>query len=137
MDKKRNMLLIEDDKVDIMTIERAIKDLKILNPLDIVFNGQEAINFLRNEKNPKPSLILLDINMPVMNGIEFLKIVKADDTLKIIPVVVLTTSREEQDKFNGFQLGVAGYMVKPVDYKQFVEVIRTINLYWLLSEVPI
>lgn len=136
-EKKSHILLVEDDKIDIMTIERAIKDLNILNPLSVVNNGQEAIDFLKNEKNPRPAIILLDINMPVMNGIEFLKIIRSDDHLKILPVVVLTTSKEEQDKVNSFKLGVAGYMIKPVDYKQFVEVIRTINLYWLLSEVPV
>ena len=74
--------------------------------------------------------------MPRMNGIEFLRVVKQDETLKRIPVVVLTTSTEEQDKLDSFDLGVAGYMVKPVDYQQFVEVIKTIDLYWTLSELP-
>src|SRR3989338_6329472 len=76
------------------------------------------------------------LNMPVMNGIEFLEVVKHDDRLKGIPVVVLTTSEEEQDKVNSFNLGVAGYMAKPVDYRQFVEVIRTIDAYWTISEMP-
>ena len=135
-EKKSHILLVEDDKIDIMTIERAIKDLNMLNPLNVANNGQKAIDFLKDEKNPKPALILLDINMPVMNGIEFLEVIKKDNYLKMIPVVVLTTSKEEQDKITSFKLGVAGYMIKPVDYKQFVDVIRTINLYWLLSEVP-
>jgi CheY-like chemotaxis protein len=74
--------------------------------------------------------------MPRMNGFEFLKIAKQDEVLKMIPVVVFTISKEEQDKVESFKLGVAGYMVKPVDHKQFVEVIRTINLYWKLSELP-
>ena len=85
-------------------------------------------------KNERP--ILLDLNMPRMNGIEFLRIVKADPALRRIPVVVLTTSREEEDKLNSFDLSVAGYMLKPVDYQKFVEVVKTIDLYWTLSELP-
>ena len=92
--------------------------------------------FLKNSENEKPGIILLDLNMPKMNGVEFLKIAKKDDNLKKIPVVVLTTSKEEQDKVDSFNLGVAGYMVKPVDYRKFVEVVKTIDLYWTLSELP-
>ena len=71
-----------------------------------------------------------------MNGLEFLQVLKQDTILKKIPVIVLTTSKNEQDKLESFRLGVAGYMIKPVDYQQFVEVVRTINLYWTLSEMP-
>ncbi|MCK5515650.1 MAG: response regulator, partial [Desulfobulbaceae bacterium] len=92
--------------------------------------------FLKNPENEKPGIILLDLNMPKMNGIEFLRIAKSDDDLKKIPVVVLTTSKEEQDKVSSFNLGVAGYMIKPVDYLKFVEVVKTIDLYWTLSELP-
>jgi CheY-like chemotaxis protein len=119
-----------------MTIKRALRDINVTNSLDIAGNGEEALSFLSNEKNEKPSIILLDLNMPKMNGIEFLKIVKQDDLLKRIPVIVLTTSKEEQDRVESFKLGVAGYMIKPVDYLQFVEVMRTINMYWTLSELP-
>ena len=79
---------------------------------------------------------MLDINMPVMNGIEFLHVVKNDETLKPIPVIVLTTSEEETDRIESFQLGVAGYIVKPVDFHSFVEAIRVLDLYWTLSELP-
>ena len=74
--------------------------------------------------------------MPIMNGVEFLQVLKRDDQLKGIPVVVLTTSEEQQDKVNSFNLGVAGYMAKPVDYRQFVEVMRSIDTYWTISEMP-
>jgi DNA-binding response OmpR family regulator len=74
--------------------------------------------------------------MPKMNGIDFLKVIKQDDELKRIPVIVLTTSKDELDRVNSFDLGVAGYMIKPVDYMQFVEVVRAINMYWTLSELP-
>ena len=128
-------MLAEDDSVDAMTVKRSLKDLRVTNQLVHTSNGEEALEYLRNENNAKPCLILLDLNMPKMNGIEFLKVVKADDLLKRIPVVVLTTSREEQDIVESFKLSVAGYMVKAIDYKKFVETIRTINLYWTLSEL--
>ena len=131
-----SILLVEDNHIDVITIQRALKDLHITNHLDIVGNGVEALTFLRNPENKKPGIILLDLNMPKMNGIEFLKAVKQDDNLKMIPVIVLTTSKEERDKVNSFKLGAAGYMIKPVDYHQFLKVIKTIDLYWTLSELP-
>ena len=129
MKDKRNILLVEDDIVDAMTVRRALNDLKVTNTLNTVANGEEALEFLHESQNEHPGIILLDLNMPKMNGIEFLKIMKNDNSLKRIPVVVLTTSQEEQDKIESFNLGIAGYMIKPVDYLQFVETMRTINLY--------
>ncbi len=137
MRSTRPILLIEDDRIDVMTIKRALKEINITNRLKVTSNGEEALVLLRNPENEKPCIILLDLSMPRMNGIEFLGVVKQDEQLKRIPVVVLTTSREEQDKVDSFDLGVAGYMAKPVDYGQFVEAMRTINLYWTLSELPL
>jgi len=136
MNSDRPILLIEDDRVDAMTVERALQEIKITNRLDISGNGEEALAFLRDPENELPCIILLDLNMPRMNGIEFLEVVKQDSVLRSIPVVVLTTSTEERDKVDSFKLGVAGYMVKPVDYEQFVEVVKTIDMYWTLSELP-
>ena len=136
MRSSRPILLVEDDQVDAMTVKRALKELHVTNHMDTVENGEEALSFLRDPQNEKPGIILLDLNMPRMNGIEFLTVAKQDEALKKIPVVVLTTSREDQDKVDSFNLGVAGYMIKPVDYRQFVEVVKTINLYWTLSELP-
>jgi len=133
---KKPILLVEDDRIDTMTVKRALKDLKVTNELVHRANGEEALEYLRNETNKKPCVILLDLNMPKMNGIEFLRIAKADEMLKKIPIVVLTTSQQEQDVVESFNLGVAGYIVKPADYKKFVEAIKTINLYWTLSELP-
>jgi CheY-like chemotaxis protein len=131
------ILLVEDDQVDAMTVQRALKELHVTNPLSHVENGEAALHHLRDAANERPCIILLDLNMPIMNGIEFLQVVKHDPELKRIPVVVLTTSEEQQDKVNSFDLGVAGYMAKPVDYRQFVEVLRTINAYWTISELPV
>lgn len=136
MHSSKPILLVEDDQVDAMTVKRALKELHVLNSVDTVENGEDALSFLKDPKNERPGIILLDLNMPRMNGIEFLTIAKQDRDLKRIPVVVLTTSREEQDKVDSFNLGVAGYMIKPVDYGQFVEVVKTIDLYWTLSELP-
>ena len=133
---KPAILLVEDDKVDAMTVKRALKEIHVTNPLDIVGNGEEGLAYLRDSDKKFPCIILLDLNMPKMNGIEFLQISKGDDNLKRLPIVVLTTSTEEQDKVASFNLNVAGYMLKPVDYQQFVEVVRTIHLYWTLSELP-
>ncbi|MDO8312823.1 MAG: response regulator [Sideroxyarcus sp.] len=130
------ILLVEDDQVDVMTVQRALKEIKVTNPVVNKENGEEALQYLRDPKNAKPCIILLDLNMPIMNGLEFLQVAKHDAQLKRIPVVVLTTSEEQQDLTNSFDLGVAGYMAKPVDYRQFVEVMRTINAYWTISEVP-
>jgi CheY-like chemotaxis protein len=132
----KSIMLVEDDQVDAMTVRRALKELHVMNPLQHVENGEEALNFLRNPVHSRPCLILLDLNMPIMGGIEFLQIAKKDEELKGIPVIVLTTSEEQEDKVESFQLGVAGYMRKPVVYPQFVEMIRTIDAYWTISELP-
>ena len=129
------ILLAEDDEVDVMTIRRAFKELNVTNPLVVVSNGEEALAHLHNLEAERPCIILLDLNMPRMDGIEFLTIMKDDPDLRRIPVVVLTSSYEEQDRTASFDKSVAGYMVKPVDYKQFIEVIRTISLYWTVSEL--
>ena len=127
------IMLVEDDQLDAMMVKRSLKDLKVTNPLVHSNNGREALEYLTDEGNKLPCVILLDLDMPETNGVEFLKIIKADDDLKEIPVVVLTTSKREQNVIEGFKLGVAGYMVKPADYKKFVETVRKINLCWTLS----
>ncbi|NNM82353.1 MAG: response regulator [Burkholderiales bacterium] len=128
------ILLVEDDQVDAMTVKRALKELHVTNPLVHMENGEDALQSLALQD--RPCIILLDLNMPRMGGIEFLKEVKGHAAYRSIPVVVLTTSAEQKDKVDSFELGVAGYMAKPVDYRQFVEVMRSINTYWTISEMP-
>lgn len=130
------ILLVEDDQVDAMTVRRALKELRVTNRLEHVENGEEALAFLRVPGRARPCIVLLDLNMPIMNGIEFLQVAKADPALKRIPVIVLTTSEEQRDVVESFDLGVAGYMRKPVDYREFVETVRSIDTYWTLSELP-
>ena len=136
MKTDKPILLVEDDQVDVMTVNRALKEIKVTNPVVNLENGEEALNYLRDPAKARPCIILLDLNMPIMNGIEFLQVMKHDPQIRRIPVVVLTTSGEQQDKVNSFDLGVAGYMAKPVDYRQFVEVMRSIDAYWTVSELP-
>jgi DNA-binding response OmpR family regulator len=119
-----------------MTVKRALRDLKVTNQLVSIGDGEEAIKYLRNENTIKPCIILLDLNMPKMDGSEFLKIVKADKALKKMPVVILTTSNSECDVIESFERGAAGYMVKSVDYEKFLETIKAIDQYWTLSKLP-
>ena len=130
------ILLVEDDRVDVMTVMRALKEIHVVNPVVHVEHGEAALEYLRDPASTRPCIILLDLNMPIMNGIEFLKEVKQDPQLRAIPVVVLTTSEEQPDKIRSFEFGVAGYMAKPVDYRNFVETIRAVDMYWTLSAMP-
>jgi len=140
--KKIHILLVEDDEVDVMNVRRAFKKNNIVNPLYIATNGLEALAMLRGEAGSEaeiPSqrrLILLDLNMPRMNGIEFLRELRLDERLKSIPTIVLTTSNEDRDKVEAYNLNVAGYILKPVTFSNFVEVMSTLNQYWMLSEIP-
>jgi len=141
MDEKTlNLLLVDDDEVDVMNVQRAFKKNNITNPLYIAANGLEALMLLRGQNGaPMPSqrrLILLDLNMPKMNGIEFLRELRTDGDLKHIPVIVLTTSNEDSDKVEAYNLNVAGYILKPVTFARFVEAMATLNKYWTLSEIP-
>jgi len=137
------ILLVEDNPVDIMTVQRAFKKNKMTNPLIVTTDGEDALAYLRHQGKyaeqadwTMPHLILLDLNMPVMNGIEFLKEAKSDDNLKSIPVIVLTTSKEEYDRSDSFNLSAAGYIIKPVEFEKFIDVVKVIDLYWTLSELP-
>jgi CheY-like chemotaxis protein len=135
MRSTRPILLVEDDNVDAITVRRALKDLNVPNGIVHQLDGENALKYLRSN-NKRPCVILLDLNMPRMNGINFLKIIKNDDELKQIPVIVITTSKNERDKMDSFEFSVAGYIIKSADYKKFVESLKILNLYWTLSELP-
>jgi CheY-like chemotaxis protein len=126
MKEMRSVLLVEDDIVDQMTVKRAFKELKIPNRLDIAGNGLEALALLRGG-GELPCGILLDLNMPKMNGIEFLRVLRKDENLLRLPVVVFTTSNEDSGRIESLSLNVAGYVIKPLEHNQFVEAIRTIG----------
>lgn len=131
----RYILLVEDDEVDRMTVKRAVRKLRIPNQLVTAENGEEALKMLQ-DSTELPWFILMDINMPRMNGIELLKIMKADERLKIVPVIMLTTSAQDEDRYESFKHSVAGYVIKPVEFEDFVKVIDRIHKYWLLVESP-
>jgi CheY-like chemotaxis protein len=137
-----NILLVEDDEVDVMNVRRAFKKGHITNPLYVAGNGIEALEMLRGGNGhipPIPTerrLILLDLNMPKMNGIEFLTELRSDPNLKQTPVVVLTTSSEDRDRVHAYNLNVAGYLLKPVTFGTFVEIMVALNQYWALCEMP-
>jgi CheY-like chemotaxis protein len=140
--KMLHILLVEDDEVDVMNVRRAFSKHAITNPLYIASNGLEALDMLRGEDGQPPAvpsgrrLILLDLNMPKMGGIEFLQELRADQNLALTPVVVLTTSNQDRDRVEAYKLSVAGYLVKPVTFKDFSEMVVALNLYWTLSEMP-
>jgi CheY-like chemotaxis protein len=135
MRNSKPILLVEDDDVDAITTKRALKEIKVSNELIHKLDGEDGLSYLK-DCNTKPCVILLDLNMPKMNGFEFLREIKNDDNLKKIPVIVLTTSDTDQNILDSYQLGVAGYITKPVDYHQFVESMKTVDMYWTLSRLP-
>jgi CheY-like chemotaxis protein len=139
-DRRLNILLVEDDELDVMNVQRAFKKNNVVNPLYTAGNGVEALEMLRGAREPHVPrdrrLILLDLNMPKMGGIEFLKELRADPELRATTVVVLTTSDEERDKVKAYDLNVAGYILKPVTVAAFVEIMATLNKYWSVNELP-
>lgn len=113
----KKILLVEDDELDIISVQRSLNKLKFDHTLFIAYNGKEALNLLMDTRNPLvPDVILLDLNMPKMNGIEFLKLVRGNDALKHIKIFMMTTSGEIADRSTAEQLGISGYMIKPLSY---------------------
>ena len=131
-----NILLVEDDVVDVMNVRRAFQQFHIMNPLFVASDGVEALSMLRTGEVPTDRrLVLLDLNMPRMNGIELLRELRSDPSLHATPVVVLTTSDDERDRIEAYNLYVAGYLVKPVTFGSFCELMVTLNKYWMLVEL--
>lgn len=136
-DHALNILLVDDDEVDVMTVKRAFSRANITNKLYVATDGIEALSLLRSDGIPPARrVVLLDLNMPRMSGIELLRELRADPTLHAITVVVLTTSNEDRDRVEAYQLNVAGYLLKPVTFHAFAEVMSTLNKYWTLMEMP-
>lgn len=133
LDENAVILLVEDDKVDIMTVKRALQKNNVTNPIHIARTGVEALSMLRGEGYPKiepnPSLILLDLNLPKMGGIEFLKELRADPNLQSLPVIVLTSSNEPRDRAAAFEYDVEDYIVKPHSFDEFARAMATILAY--------
>ena len=139
----RTILYAEDNALDVELTKEVFKDNNIINPVAVVSDGIEALEYLRCEgkyagrKPGDPGIILLDLKMPRMDGLEFLSTVKGDEKFKHIPVIMLTSSREEKDLVMGYDLGVNAYVVKPVDFDTFAEAIKQIVVFWtIVNEVP-
>jgi len=137
-----NILLVEDDELDVMNVRRAFKKNNIANPLFVAGNGLEALDILRGKPSPDGlvmprdrRLVLLDLNMPRMGGIEFLRELRNDPELQTTSVVVLTTSAEDRDRVEAYHLNVAGYIIKPITLPAFVEIMATLNKYWTVNEL--
>jgi len=136
-DHSLNILLVDDDEVDVMTVKRAFAKANIANKVFVATDGVEALELLRADGVPAARrLVLLDLNMPRMNGIEFLREIRSDPVLHSLTVVVLTTSNEDRDRVEAYQLNVAGYLLKPVTFHSFADVMSTLNKYWTLMEMP-
>ena len=139
----RTILYAEDNPLDVELTMEALKENKMANPIVSVGDGVEALEYLSCEgiytgrKPVNPGLILLDLKMPRMDGLEFLSIVKKDIRFKRIPVVMLTSSREEKDLIKGYDLGVNAYVVKPVDFDTFADIVKQIGIFWaIINELP-
>lgn len=133
-------LLVEDDEVDVLCIKRAFKELKISNPMIVAGNGLEGLSILRGEdgfeKLPRPFIVLLDLNMPKMNGIEFLDVIRSDPDLKTSVVFVMTTSQHDRDRVSAYERNVTGYVVKRNATETFNQAMGMIDHYWRVVELP-
>jgi CheY-like chemotaxis protein len=139
----RTILFAEDNPRDVELTLEALGDHNLANNVIVVRDGVETMEYLRREgkykqrKTGNPAVLLLDIKMPRMDGIEVLRAIRSDKLLKMLPVVMLTSSREEQDLIKSYELGVNAYVVKPVDFKEFIEAVKQLGVFWaVINEVP-
>jgi len=142
MSELKRILLAEDDENDIELTLRALREHNLANRVDVVRDGEEALNYIfrrgsyQNRSEVQPVVILLDLKMPKISGIDVLKQIKADEKLKMIPVVILTSSREDKDILHCYRLGVNAYVVKPVDFRQFIDSVKKLGLFWAVINEP-
>jgi len=134
MKNKLNILFIEDDEIEVMKLNRTLNKLDLKHSIQEAKDGEDALKQLAN-KDRLPDIILLDLNMPKMNGIEFLKVLKADDSLKYIPTIILTTSNNRRDVLACYEIGIAGYIIKPLKYEEYVEKLNAVLDYWSQNEL--
>ncbi len=132
--KTLKILLIEDDMIEVMKLNRAISSLQLPHKIIEANNGEDALLILKDKANI-PDIILLDLNMPKINGIEFLSILKNDDSLKYVPTIILTTSSNQRDLLACYEIGIAGYILKPLKYEEYVSKIEKLLGYWSINEL--
>jgi two-component system response regulator len=140
---KKMILLVEDNPDDVELTLRAFKKNNILNEVVVIHDGGEALDFLfgtgthaGRDTSIMPTVILLDLKLPKMDGFEVLRRIRADERTRLLPVVILTSSREQQDRVNSYKLGVNSYIRKPVDFNRFTEAVQQLGIYWLLLNEP-
>ncbi len=143
MEEKRTILLVEDNPDDVELTLRALTRNNIRNPIDVVHDGEEALNYFfatgaysDRDTTTMPSLVILDLKLPKVDGLEVLQRMRADERTKLVPVVILTSSNEERDIVNSYKFGANSYIRKPVDFTQFIEAVRQLGLYWLVINEP-
>ena len=134
--KALKVLLIEDDKIEVLKFQRTLRQLELNYSVKVSNNGQEALDFLKNGSD-LPDLILLDLNMPKINGKEFLSRLKKDESINHIPVIILTTSKNKNDLKECYRLGIGGYMLKPLKYEDYVQKIEKLFSYWTMIELKV
>lgn len=130
------ILLVEDNEDDEKLTLRAFKKNGIANPVHVARDGQEALDYLAEDAHPAPAIVLLDLRLPKVSGLDVLRAVRAEPRLQLVPVIILTSSKEEQDVITGYKLGCNSYVRKPVNFEQFTEAARQLGLYWLLLNEP-
>ena len=135
MEKKLKILLVEDNLIEVMKMKRTISFLKLDHILHEAKNGEEALILLEEDRTNLPDIILLDLNMPKINGNEFLKILKKESYLKHIPTIILTTSSNEKDLLECYREGISGYILKPLKYEDYVKKIESVLVYWSINEL--
>lgn len=135
--KPKNILLVEDNPDDVALTRRALKKANVLNEITIAKDGAEAIDLLLGENRFEPSLVLLDLKLPKVSGLEVLKRLRADQRTKLLPLVILTSSKEESDVISGYSFGANSYVRKPVDFNQFADAVQKLGLYWLVLNEPV
>ena len=135
--KSKSILLVEDNPDDVSLTIRALKKSNIMNDVIVARDGVEALDLLLSENSLNPTLILLDLKLPKINGFEVLKRLRDDEHTRLVPVVILTSSREESDVISGYNLGANSYIRKPVDFIQFADAVQNLGLYWLVLNEPV
>jgi two-component system response regulator len=134
--ENKKILLIEDNPDDVELTKRAFQKSNLANTVDVVSDGEAALKYLEVHQNALPVLVLLDLKLPKLDGLEVLKRIRAAESTRLLPVVIMTSSKEERDLIDGYRFGANSYIRKPVNFEQFVDSVRTLGMYWLLLNEP-